>query len=392
MSFRRLLRYALLNLVATRQRTVLAVLGIGIGVAAVIAMVSLGAIARAEAVRQFQLLGTDLLSLSVSREPRRLEGFSLADAMSIPSRIPLVRMVAPRVETSFEVRSGTFSDSLSFFGVTPNEMVSRRLRMAEGRFLTTFDGDRAVCVLGADLAAQLASQGGGVTVGGWLNVQGQLLAVIGILAKRDVGTYGDARTNQAVYVPIAWALRRQSSADVPAATLQIAPDVLPATAAVRIAEALTRWKGDSVTFEVSSPEELLKQMEQQLRLYTTLLGIIASISLVVGGVGVMNIMLIAVIERRKEIGVRRALGARKRDIQAQFLVESVVLTVAGGLAGILIGVAAAWVVASRLHWQPFIPMTPVWLGFTVAVVLGLFFGWYPSRRAASLLPIEAMRT
>jgi putative ABC transport system permease protein len=107
---------------------------------------------------------------------------------------------------------------------------------------------------------------------------------------------------------------------------------------------------------------------------------------------VMNIMLIAVIERRKEIGVRRALGARKRDIQAQFLVESVVLTVAGGLAGILIGVAAAWVVASRLHWQPFIPMTPVWLGFTVAVVLGLFFGWYPSRRAASLLPIEAMRT
>jgi putative ABC transport system permease protein len=391
MSFRRLIRFALLNLVASRQRSLLAVLGIGIGIASVIAMVSLGAIARAEATRQFQLMGTDLLSLTATRQPRRMEGFSLGDALSIPTRIPVVQQVAPRVETGAEVRAGRYRENRILFGVTGDEAAVRHLKLVEGRFLIALDQGSRVCVLATGMVAKLASQGARTQVGDWLSLNRQMFQVVGVLAPKDVGSYGDTRVNEAIYVPIAWALRTLSPPDVPAAGLRIVPGVSSSVAVARVNEALTRWKGDTVAFQVTSPEELLRQMEDQLRLFTVLLGIIASISLVVGGVGVMNIMLIAVIERRSEIGVRRALGARRKDIQAQFLVESVVLTMAGGVAGIVIGIAAAWIVATRLQWRPFVPITPVVLGVTVATVLGVFFGWYPARRAAALLPIEAMR-
>jgi putative ABC transport system permease protein len=393
MTIRRLLKSAAMNLYASRQRSSLAVLGIVIGIASVIAMVSLGTIARVQALEQFQRLGTDIMTLQTSRAPRRVEGFGLADARELAGRVPFVLRASPRIENNLSVRYLAGTQSRTVFGVDPEEFAVQRMTVAQGRLLTSLDHDQRVCVLGAKAVGALATKAEGPPPGinDWIKVDGQPFLIVGILHEKDVGGLGDSRVNEAVYLPIEFALRKAHSPDIGVTTIQFQPGVSPSAASDRLIAMMKQWKGEGIDFSSFVPEQLLRQMDAQVRTMTVLLGIIASISLIVGGVGVMNIMLVSVTERRKEIGVRRALGARRRDIQVLFLTESGLLTLVGGLGGAIVGIGAAWIVASQVGWRPMVAMTPVVIGVGVSVTLGVFFGWYPARKAAALLPIEAMR-
>jgi putative ABC transport system permease protein len=391
MKLRRLFRAATLNLYASRQRSLLAVLGIVIGIASVIAMVSLGHIARVQARAQFELLGTDVVTLQASRRPRRVEGFSLSDARQIAERVPFVIRAATRVESNVTVRFGSINEARQVFGVDPEELDVQRHTVRHGRFLTPFDRDQRVCVAGAALALALEAGGQALRLGDWIKVDGQPFRLVGVLNDKHVGGLGDRRLNDALYIPVEFALRSSGSPDISTVTVQFAPGIPTSLGAGRLVDLLTQAKGGAVEFHTFSPDQLLKQMEDQLRMMTLLLGIIASISLIVGGVGVMNVMLVSVTERRKEIGVRRALGARRRDIQLLFLMESGLLTAVGGVGGAIVGIAATYIVSAQAGWAPLFTVAPVAVGVGVSVSLGVFFGWYPARKASELPPMEAMR-
>jgi putative ABC transport system permease protein len=194
-----------------------------------------------------------------------------------------------------------------------------------------------------------------------------------------------------VLVPISMSFRMEENPGVQAMMVKFRSDATWQTASNQVKGYLARTSRD-LKVKVRSAEQLIEEQQTQMRLFTLLLGAIGSISLIVGGVGVMNVMLVSVTERRKEIGIRRALGALQKDIQQQFLTESLLLCVAGGLVGSIVGVGAAYVLSAFNGWDFFISWDAVAIGVTVSCMVGIFFGYYPARQAARLSPIEALRS
>lgn len=371
----------------SRRRSQLALLGIALGVATVVVLLSAGASMRRQAVEQFEQLGSDLVSLRwASGASARTVGSTETAALmrTVPELVAATPVVALEAELRGERGARRHVATLR---VAPGFAEPHRLRLAAGRFLSELDGNGAVAVVGSALAARLAAVDAAPPVGSRLELGGRAFVVLGVLAPSAATAVLPYSIDDAVLVPFGARVRGERS--VPSITAR----VLPGADLARLRqdlEALVAERGGA-GLEMVAAGELLARRAQQLRLYTLLLGFLGCVALIVGGAGILNVMALAVGARKREIGVRRSLGARQSDIERQFLLESVLLSLGGGVLGLLLGVAATWALARLAGWHGEVSGLGIFLGLAVSVGLGVASGWLPARQAARLGPAAALR-
>jgi putative ABC transport system permease protein len=397
---------ALESLNGNKMRSGLTVLGIVIGVAAVIAMLSVGRGAEASITGSISGIGTNLLFVfqSFNEDVRNPKPLTLGDAQAIgdPFQAPSVQAVAPALQGNGEVAFGGELTTTQILGVTPEYFPVRNYTLTEGDYINEEHilGRASVVLLGPDVAENLFGRSEGVT-GETVRIEGQPFRILGVLESKGGGGFGSQ--DDLVMVPFSTAqarlIRRSSNDRVDMIMVQVvnADSVDQATEEIsQILRTRHRTPIGSDDFTVFSQRDLLTTFESITGILTIFLGGIAAISLLVGGIGIMNIMLVSVTERTREIGLRKALGARKRDILIQFLTESSLLSLIGGIIGIMLGWFIAYIVgqiaaATNTDFTPVVGTDAILLATIFSASVGLFFGIYPASRAANLEPVEALR-
>jgi putative ABC transport system permease protein len=382
---------ALRSLWDAKQRSLLALLGIVIGIGSVIAMVSVAEMVKHQVMEAFTAMGTDLLTVNPVQDsglPRRIP---FAAAVRTPKFCPAVTQAVPYSQSFVPLTHKGKKIDLTMLGVTQDFQDINKLAVVEGRFISDLDHLMPFCVITDKLRDQLAGPGHEKVLGTQILVKDRMLTVCGVIRHEPMGGMRPDGLDTGVLVPISMSFRMEENPGVQAMMVKFRSDATWQTASNQVKGYLARTSRD-LKVKVRSAEQLIEEQQTQMRLFTLLLGAIGSISLIVGGVGVMNVMLVSVTERRKEIGIRRALGALQKDIQQQFLTESLLLCVAGGLVGSIVGVGAAYVLSAFNGWDFFISWDAVAIGVTVSCMVGIFFGYYPARQAARLSPIEALRS
>jgi putative ABC transport system permease protein len=386
-----------------KLRTALSILGVVLGVAAVIAMMSVSDGARREALQQVQLLGLNNLvvrsrggvtSTSASPSP----GLTAGDAEKLLTLIPLTQAVSPLIDRFVQLSSGGRSSPARALGVRSTYQTILHLNVSRGRLLSALDEGSAarVCVVGAPLARSLFEYRD--PIGETLRMEGKYFSVVGVLTDqasvRGLNALAWRDLDQAVLVPLP-ALSGKSLDIVPG---QPVDEIwLQASDGERVEEigrildqTLTRLHHGVHDVEIVVPRELLAQRYQTQRTFSVVVGSVAALSLIVGGIGIMNIMLTSVMERTREIGVRRAVGATRRDVTIQFLTESLFMTLSGGAVGIALGVLVSWSITAYAGWSTRISLQAVFLAVFVSFLTGLVFGLYPATTAARLAPVDAL--
>ncbi len=397
---------ALESLVANKMRSALTILGIVIGVAAVIAMLAIGSGAENAITGEIQGVGSNLLFVLSGgsedvRNPQRLT-MGDAEAINDPFQAPSVKNVAPALQGGGEVSYAGESARTSIYGVTPSYQEVRNVNVSEGDFLTEAHilGRASVAIIGTEVADNVFGRKSGL-VGETIRVEGQNFRIIGILEEKG----GSAFSNEddQIIIPMTTAqtrlLRRsqQSQVDVIFVQAYDSDSITQASEEIsQILRARHRTEIGEDDFTIITQQDMIGVASSITSVLTIFLGGIAAISLLVGGIGIMNIMLVSVVERTREIGLRKAVGAKKQDILIQFLAESLLLSLVGGIVGIGFGWVISTVVgkiaaANDVALSPAIDLNSVLLATLFSVAVGLFFGIYPANRAASLQPVEALR-
>ncbi len=378
---------AVSSLTATLARSVLALVGIAVGIAAVIAMVTTGEIVKEESLKQFRALGIDVLTVTQRHAPPN-EGLTRLHIASLPTNVPQVaRATGWTNQFGPLMYRGKLLQRIQVRGVSEAYAELHKSTIAEGRFISEFDRGRPFCVLGNRLAARMRDAGATDVVGEEVRFGDRLFTVVGVLGPHP-GSLQSPGTDQVMFIPIA--VSQRMGREVENAIARVRTEADANVGAEQVAAYLARGLPDA-RLEVVSARELIAQMQRQATTFTLLFAAVGSISLIVGGVGVMNVMLMSVAERRAEIGLRRAVGARRADVIGQFLMESALLCLVGGSAGILVGLLAAWGISLYSGWSFFVPPVAVVLGVGVSTAVGVFFGLYPAGQAARLDPIVALR-
>jgi len=402
MFFREVLRVALQALRNHRLRSALTMLGIIIGVAAMITMVALGQGAQKSVQGRIEALGPDLLTVYAGQSFRggvaSAERVSLTvdDAAALARDGRYLRAVVPELRRDLQVKSGNQNVNVNVVGTTPDYVPVRRFTLSAGRMFTAGDDNaRArVAVLGASVPGMLGSNPVAM-IGMDIEVGGIQFEVVGVLGEK--GSQGSFQNlDEQVLIPLQTARYRVFGTDrLRSVTAQVV-DVRKANLAMIEIERVLRREhkirpGQDNDFQIRRQADLLSTLEDTTKTFTRLLAGIAAVSLLVGGIGIMNIMLVSVTERTREIGVRKALGATRRVILTQFLVEALVLCLLGGTVGVIAGSVGAVVLAKANQWNTSISPLAIGLAFVFSGMVGIFFGMWPARRAANLDPIEALR-
>jgi putative ABC transport system permease protein len=394
-----LLRLGLRSLMVHKLRSSLSILGVVFGVAAVVAMSSVGEGARRESLEQIGALGIDSITVRArAKTDAPAAGLRLRDAEAVERVVPALLGVAPVREAALPVEAGSHRLDTTAVGTTASYQSAARLSVASGRFLTALDVEdrKRVAVLGASVAHALFPFGD--PRGERVRLGGDYYQVVGVLEGRALprGKAGPIRTrdvNKAVFVPLPALDRggdaRRDGVDEIVMRARDADGVAPTAEVVK--SLLLRTTGDEA-FEIVVPREILRQKERTQRIFNVVTGAIAAISLLVGGIGIMNIMLASVAERTREVGIRRALGATRRDIAAHFLTESSLLTTAGGVLGALLGLVGSLLIQRLAGWPTALSPGMVLLSLVTALAVGIGFGLYPAWEAAHLQPMEALRS
>ncbi len=410
---------ALRNLAIHKLRSLLTIMGIVLGVGSVIIMLAVGEAARFEAIEQIRQLGaTNIIvrSIKPTSDDKKMQargdipsyGLKRDDVDRFSQTIPSVKHVTPTREFLRDVRYLNRNMDARVMAVMPEHQDLTNLKLAEGRFITELDNAKMtnVCVLGADIADKLFPLEH--AIGRSIRIDdNQYWRVIGVVERRGESkpTSGETRNyDLEVYIPFVTdkvrtgeVLMRFKAGTFQAEKLQISQvtigvdDLANVRPTAEIIQCLMEQYHPEKDYTIMVPLDLLEKAERTQRIFTLVLGAIASISLLVGGIGIMNIMLATVTERTREIGVRRALGAKRADITAQFLTETVVLSGLGGLLGVALGVGGSLLVTQLFELPTIIALWSPVIAFAVSVGVGLTFGLYPARRAALMDPIEALR-
>jgi len=402
------LRSAWRALTTNLMRSVLTMLGIIIGVAAVITMIAVGGGAQQRVEEQIKGLGSNIMLVlpgAVSQGGVRLgaqtgQTLTEEDAKAISVDVPEVQAAAPSLRTGVQVIAGNANWSTSVFGTWPEYFEVREWPIAEGRVFETAEvnGSGKVAIIGQTVAEQLF--GATDPIDQTIRVKKVPLSVIGVLARKGQNSIGQDQ-DDIVVVPLSTfrnrlqgmsggRLKRIGSVSVKVRegqSMKLAEDNIREL--IRQRHRLQPGQDDD--FSIRNLTEMLAAQEESSRVMTLLLAAVAGVSLIVGGIGIMNIMLVSVTERTREIGLRMAVGARGRDILWQFLIEAMTLSLIGGAIGVVLGALATWGVAEFAGWQVALSAQAVLLAVGFSAAVGVFFGFYPARRASSLLPIQALR-
>ncbi|MEJ2534349.1 MAG: ABC transporter permease [Gammaproteobacteria bacterium] len=401
-------RHAVAQLRQHKLRTSLTLLGMVFGVGAVIAMLSIGEGAKQEAMRLIESMGlrnllvqSRELDAETLREVREKSvGLSRSDVRAILETLPSVEAVSEEKRIkAWALFSFSASSEAQALAVTPSYFDLASLRLAEGRLFDEEDNRRyrQVAVLGAQAARELFPEGD--PVGQRVKVNHLWLEVVGVLADRDLSKnefqgvrLGGDRNR--VFLPLETAFKRlrfeSLESELDAVRLRLVESASPQRTAQTVNHLLARRHGEQNDYELVVPAALLKQQQQTQQIFTIVMSAIAGISLLVGGIGIMNIMLATVLERTREIGLLRAIGARKADIQQQFLMESATVAAIGALIGIFFGLVLAFAIQQFAGWPAAWSLFAILLSVTICLVTGIVFGWYPARQAADLDPIKAL--
>ena len=396
---------ALEALRANKLRSLLTMLGIVIGVSAVIAMVALGRGAQQSVKDRIASLGTTMLTVvpgqqrgpgsvasATDRRPLKLE-----DAQALADRGVVLTAVQPEMSRTMQVVYGSHNTNTSIVGTSANYLEVRRYAIADGRMFAASEdaARRRVAVLGPQVVSDLGLSAGAAVVGETVRINGAAFLVVGVLAPKGQ-TGGFQNPDDLVLIPVQTAQARLMGGDRLRSLNVLAPseDKIPATMA-EVTRILRREHhlrtGDPDDFSIRNQADFLTTLGETTQVFTWLLAGIAAVSLLVGGIGIMNIMLVSVTERTREIGIRKALGATRFLILSQFLIEAVTLCLLGGSIGVALGAGASAVLRDALHWSTSVGADSVALAFGFSAAVGLLFGVWPARRAASLDPIESLR-
>ncbi|MGH7349804.1 MAG: ABC transporter permease [Candidatus Rokuibacteriota bacterium] len=402
-------RIAVRALRVNKLRSALTMLGIVIGVGAVITMVAVGAGAQARVAEQIQSLGANIIVIwpgTVNMSGVRLGAGARAtlsedDAWAIQSEIPLVEVVAPYSRGgNVQVVASNLNWSTTVLGVTPEYLPARDWEVIAGRPLTQeeVDGASKVALVGQTVARNLF--GDGDPLGQVIRIKKVPFTVIGLMDRKGQTTWGQDQDDQ-ILIPLSTAKTKvlggnqAKGRSVGAITIKVREAALMKEAESEV-RALLRQRhrtqpDQEDDFNLRNLSEVLESQEASSRVLTVLLAAIASVSLLVGGIGIMNIMLVSVTERTREIGLRMAVGARGKDILAQFLVEAVTLSLIGGAIGVGAGLLGSHAIAYFAEWRTLLQFDSILVAFGFSAAVGVFFGFYPARKAARLNPIDALR-
>jgi putative ABC transport system permease protein len=388
---------------ANKMRSILTMLGIVIGIAAVITMVALGEGAQRAVSERLQQLGTNVLSVNPGQQMfggvDRGSGAALLvqDAEALMRDPRYIKDVSPEMDRRLQVGYGNGNSNTSIRGIWPNGFKINNLDVAYGRFFTEGEnrGRRRVAVVGARVGDPLNIETTSL-IGKTITIKGIPFDVIGVLKEKGQGMGFGGSVDDRIYIPLATAQFRVFGQErVNEIQVQaLSPEVMNGAMAEidRVIRREHRIRpGDASDFSIRNQATLLDTFQETTETFSFLLAAIAIVSLVVGGIGIMNIMLVSVTERTREIGVRKALGARRRDILLQFLIEALVLCMAGGILGLGLGVWVAHLMASMAQWNTIVAPESAILAIGFSAFIGIFFGLWPARRAASLDPIVSLR-
>lgn len=393
------------TLTVNKLRTGLAILGIVIGIGSVIALVSLGQATQAQIQNQIQALGANLLTvIPGSQNSGGVRGaagggttLTLEDANAIKtdSSITTVTNVSPEISTRAQVTTGKNNANVQVIGATAAYASVHKVDMSEGSFITDLDDTsmRKVAVVGPTVVSNLFPDDSD-PVGQTVRINGQTLTIIGITVSK--GGTGFQNQDDIIYVPLSTAQKQLfgqkylSSIALEAKSSEVMTQAQNEVGYLLLARHKLSDPSEA-DFSIFSQQDILNTATSTTGTFTTLLSGIAAISLLVGGIGIMNIMLVTVTERTREIGLRKALGAKKQTIITQFLIESIILTFTGGIIGVLLGIGASYLYSFFTKSLFVISPTSVLIAFVVSAGIGVLFGWYPARKASDMQPIEALR-
>ena len=400
MLFWTMVRSALKSLLAHKLRSFLAMLGIIIGVGAVISMLALGAGAQRQVMERISAMGTNLLVVRPGQRGFRgvrtgtEENLTLRDAHAILDEVPGIRQIAPVVRGSAQVKYHNKNTRTTVLGTAITYFDIRAFDVEHGRSFTEAECDRStrVAVLGPTTARDLFGQGD--PIGEEIKIKNINFRVVGVIKAK--GDRGWSNPDDQAIIPCSTAMKQVLGLDYLNEIDIQASDEAELGHVQELASALLRRRhrlqpGAPDDFNVRNQAEIVETASDVTRTFTILLGGIASISLLVGGIGIMNIMLVTVTERTREIGTRKAIGAKDRDILSQFLVEAILMSGLGGLLGLAAGAGVARIIGSMTQFTPVVELPSAMLALSVSAAVGIFFGFYPARRAAMLNPIEALR-
>lgn len=410
MSLANLFKIALRAIAANKLRSFLTMLGIIIGVASVITMLAIGQGSKRSIQKQISEMGSNMIMImpgqdmrgGVRRDVDEMETLKLADYYALKDQCQYLSAVSPVVNSSGQFISGNNNTPSTIYGVNGDYLKIRQLSIEDGEMFTDEDikSSAKVCVVGKTVVDNLFPDGAD-PVGKVIRFNTIPFRIVGVLKSKGYNSMGMDQ-DDLVLAPYSAVMKRilavtylqsiNCSAVTEGLTDKATEEITKVLRAQhKLKDATDEHEGDEDDFNIRSQEELASMMNSTTDLMTILLACIAGISLVVGGIGIMNIMYVSVTERTREIGLRMSVGARGIDILSQFLIESVLLSVTGGVIGVLIGVGATYGVNIFAKWPVFIQPWSVLLSFFVCTATGVFFGWYPAKKAAMLDPIEAIR-
>ncbi|MDE7142102.1 MAG: ABC transporter permease [Muribaculaceae bacterium] len=403
MNILNLLKIALKALNNNKLRCFLTMLGIIIGVASVITMLAIGQGSKNSIKEQISEMGSNMIMIhpghmqrgGVRQSADDMQSLEVADYEALAT-LPGVAAISPSVNSGGQLVNGNNNYPSTIYGITPDYLDIRKLKVKDGAMFSEHDIKSAakVCVLGKTVVDNLFPNGED-PVGRVIRFGKIPLTVIGVLESKGTNSMGMDQ-DDVVLAPYTTVMKRILAIDYIQGIFASAVDEAQTDETIEQITSMLRErhkiKPDADDdFDIRSQQELSEMMNSTSDMMTVLLACIAGISLLVGGIGIMNIMYVSVTERTREIGLRMSIGARGIDILSQFLIEAVIISVSGGVIGILLGCLASWLVNLIAHWPVYIQLYSVVLSFAVCTITGVFFGWYPAKKAANLDPIEAIR-
>jgi len=388
------LQQALINLLNAKLRSFLAILGILVGTGSVVALIMAGELGTAHALAQFKTLGTNIVSVGLSQRSNSSKAgvsqtsFKMDVLPLLYQAVPQATLIAPYVTLGQSIYVAGQSGSGTVIGATQNFSKVIKLHLSEGRMINSVDNLNMYCDVGEALAKKIRSKGVD-PIGQVVLVGHDMFTIVGVLKSWKPNFFLYSDIDNGVLVPINTAQMLSSNADVRNIIFRLIENPNLDAAKKNIVRIFLQVLPSVQTY-IRDPGQIISIVHKQQMTFSMLLAAIASISLLVGGIGVMNIMLVSVVERRRSIGVRMAIGARRIDIQKMFIIEAVILTLFGGFMGVIVGSLISYILAIINGWAFFINTQPVVLGFSVSVLVGILSGWYPALRASRLNPIQIL--